>query len=511
MSVMSVGDGVAARYAARPVARCLTIGAVFLAIFVASWPIVLSFDLWVLKDRSSFLNLDYLIDQHLAVGVDVAYSYGLLPVLLQRLVFEVFGRGYWPMIGWTVVTLVAKAAFWARLIGRLPDAKVGLVAVIALSPILLWVNPNFPYSIVELSILFAILAVLEERLDLAMPISVLGWWSVPSLPLALTALLFLLIVAVWWLGGERAPAVLARRLAPGIGSFVALAALLAAVFGTKSMLATVLPISGAAHYRAVHYGGQSLLTFLHPGGHRLSTYFLTNRAGWWIASTLALLVFSLWAARDMARERSLEPHKTAILLCGILHAVFIFVAPGSDQQHVIYDPVLALGVLLGLTLLPLGTLERPFLVGFLAIAVLGNWAQLSATASAWKQTERGSDSAGLYAQPGWAREWDDVLARSATQRLLLLSYATGAHHYFPTVETADSWILQPGQMLPADEARLVAKVRLADVIVQDMTSPTTFVDDDADVQADLATRCMASSTAYFKIWTRGPCPKAGRP
>ena len=508
---MSVGDGLAARYAARPLARFLTIGAVFLVIFLASWPIVLSFDLWVLKDRSCFLNLDYLVDQHLALGVDAAYSYGLLPVLLQRIAFALFGRGYWPMIGWTVLALLAKAAFWARLIGRLPDAKVGLAAVIALSPILLWVNPTFPYSIVELSILFAILAVLEGRWALAMPISVLGWFSVPSLPLALTAVLFLLIVAGWWLDGERAPAVLARRLAPGIGVFVALAALLAAVFGTKSVVTTLLPLSGAAHYRAAHYGLRSLMIFLHPAGHRMSTYLLANRPAWWIASTLALLVFSLWAARDMARERSLEPRKTAILLCGILHAVFIFVAPGPDQQHVIYDPVLALGVLLGLTLLPLGTSARPLLVGFLALALLGNWGQLRATVSAWQQTEPASDSAGLYAQPAWAHEWNDVLARAATQRLLLLSYATGAHAYFPTVETADSWTVQPAQMLPADEARLIAKVRLADVIAQDMTSPTTFVDDDAEVQADLATRCMASSTAYFKIWTRGPCPKAVQP
>jgi hypothetical protein len=501
---MSLADAYVERYAARPTARLLILAAAFLAIFAASWPIVVSFDLWVLKDRGSFLNLDYLVDQHLRIGVDAYYSYGLLPVLVQRVLFAAFGRGYWPIVGCTVATLLLNAVLWARVAAHLPDRKVGLVAGVALSPILICVNYNLPYAFVDLTIMFALLFVLERRLDLAMAVSALGWLSVPSLPLVLTGLLFVLIVAEWWLGGERSPAVLARRLGPGIGTFVVAVALLGAVFGTRSVLATVLPISGAAHYRSVHYGLGQLFVFLHPGGHRLTYYYLSDRAGWWITSTLALFVLSIWAARDIVRERSLDPRKTVILLCGIVQAVFIFVAYGSASAHVIYDPVLALGVLLGLCCLPLKTVEGPLLAAFLGLAVLGDWAQVRQTVSAWRQTQPASETLGLYAAPAWTREWVDVLARSATQRLLLLSYATGAHHYFPTVETADSWFLQPGQMLPADETRLLAKVRRADVIVQDLTSPTAYVDDDADIQKELASRCMTKATASFRIWTRGP-------
>ena len=112
-------------------------------------------------------------------------------------------------------TLLLNAAFWARLVGHLPDAKVGLVAVVALSPILLWVNSESSrIRLSMLSILFALLFVLEERLDLAMAVSVLGWLSVPSLPLVLTGLLLRAHRGQWWLGGERSPAVLARRSPP---------------------------------------------------------------------------------------------------------------------------------------------------------------------------------------------------------------------------------------------------------------------------------------------------------
>src|SRR4051812_32930856 len=62
--------------------------AVFLGLNAVSWPILLSFRLWVLQDRSSFLNLSYLLDEGRILGVDTYYSYGLLPVLLQEVLFR---------------------------------------------------------------------------------------------------------------------------------------------------------------------------------------------------------------------------------------------------------------------------------------------------------------------------------------------------------------------------------------------------------------------------------------
>jgi hypothetical protein len=88
----------------------------FVTIYLLSWPVLFSFYLWVFADRSSFLNLDYLLAQHLRLGVDAFYSYGLLPVLLQHVLFAIFGRGYWPMIGCTVVVTVLMAVFWARFV-----------------------------------------------------------------------------------------------------------------------------------------------------------------------------------------------------------------------------------------------------------------------------------------------------------------------------------------------------------------------------------------------------------
>ena len=86
---------------------------VFAALIALSWPILFSFDLWVLKDRGNLLNVDYLLEQQLRLGVDAYYIYGLLPVSLQHLAFAVAGRGYWPLLAFDVPYVLLTAFFWA--------------------------------------------------------------------------------------------------------------------------------------------------------------------------------------------------------------------------------------------------------------------------------------------------------------------------------------------------------------------------------------------------------------
>jgi len=86
----------------RPARNYLILLAAFALLVLASWPIVLSFDLWVLKDRGNLLNVDYLLERHLVLGVDAYYIYGLLPIWLQHLAVSVAGRGYWPLLAFDV-------------------------------------------------------------------------------------------------------------------------------------------------------------------------------------------------------------------------------------------------------------------------------------------------------------------------------------------------------------------------------------------------------------------------
>jgi hypothetical protein len=120
-------------HAPRRITGFLIILASFIALDLLSWPIFFSYYLFVFADRSNFLNLDYLLDQHLRLGVDTFYQYGLIPVFVQHLLFLLFGRGYRPLIGCTVAVLILTAVFWAEFVRCISNRWLSIAAVIAIS------------------------------------------------------------------------------------------------------------------------------------------------------------------------------------------------------------------------------------------------------------------------------------------------------------------------------------------------------------------------------------------
>jgi hypothetical protein len=478
----------------------------FAAIYLLSWPIVFSLDLWILKDRGSFLNLDYLLDQHLRLGVDTFYSYGLLPVSIQHWLFVLFGRGYWPLLGCAVATMVLMALFCASFLRSLPKEPMWLVAMLAMSRILNTVNPNLPYSIVQLTLLFALLFVLLGRLDISLAVSAIGCWSVPSLPLVMTAALAAFLFLDWLIKPSRSVSSLLRSLAPGVLTYLTLGILLAFEFGWRSVFATATPLAGIGFYKQVNYGsGQALLQFLHPWGYsslHYVAYTLLTPVSWWVVCTLSLAVFAVLAARRMAIRRALDGRDLAIVLCALIQGFFVCAAYGAPHQHYIFDPILVVGMLLGLSSMGKGIARNVLVTLFLALGIAGQATLAHDAWKGWKETKSPAATSNLYADAGWVAEWKDILELSTHRKLLFFSYSTGAHHYFPTIDSPDTWMLREGLLLPADKARVTQQLDNADVVVLDLTSPTDLVDMDADVQRHLNSLCLTQSTAYFQIWWR---------
>ena len=495
----STQAGFAARFAA--------LTASFLVLQLGSLPIVLSQNLWVFKDRGNFLNLDYLLERGLRLGVDAYYSYGLLPVLLQHWLFVLFGRGYWPLLGANVAYSVAAAAAWVLLADSSARPWFWTLAVIALSPIVLWVNPNFPYCLVILSMLFGLALVLRGRPDLALAAASVGCFSVPSLSLVFAALLSVAVTMRWWSNQPRSFVALARAFAPGVLAYGGLALLLAAVFGVPSLLATATPFNGMRLYRAAHYGlFSSGLPFLHPDGAGLRCY-IEGRATWFVASSLLLFALGLHAVLRMLITRRASPAAIAVMLCAAVQAVFVFAAYGVPDQHVIFDPIMVAGVLISLFALPPRGARSAMLAGFVLLGMLGTVGQARETRWAWEneRPEAGRFTS-LYDRPDWRAAWSHILDLATENRLLLLSYSTGAHHYFPPIQSAAVWVLQVGQLFPADHERVMAQLQDATIVVQDLRSLTDYADQDAPIQAALGAFCLAEATPQFLVWRRDPPP-----
>ncbi|MFC5861894.1 hypothetical protein ACFPT7_06285 [Acidicapsa dinghuensis] len=483
------------------------IAASFLIIYLFSWREVFSLNLWVLKDRGSFLNLDYLQAQHLRLGVDTFYSYGLLPVALQHVLFLWFGRGYWSMLGCAMVTLLLVAVFCALLLRVLPRGWIWFVAVLALSRIMNLVVPNLPYEPVQLSLMYGILFVLYRRLDLALAVSAIGCWSVPSLSLAMAGMLAALLLGQWFLKRQEPILCLLRSYIPGVVTYLATGAFLRWEFGWPSVAATATPMAGMRFYKQVGFGTPlAFMEFLHPPGFGLIhevVYIFACPVVWWVFSMLCLLAFTFHACRRVWMSKKLEGRDTAIFLCASIEVLLAVVAYGSRHQHYIFDPLLISGMLLGLSTMQPGQRRNVLMSIFVLLGVMGQAALLRTDILSWEMQKSPGITAGLYADSEWIREWSPILNLSKRENVLLLSYGTGAHHYFPTVHSPELWTLQVGQLLPADEDRMLRQIDAAQVVVLDRSSPV-YAYADGRVQQRLSHFNRTSLTEYFEVWQRTP-------
>ena len=180
----------------------------------------------------------------------------------------------------------------------------------------------------------------------------------------------------------------------------------------------------------------------------------------------------------------------------------MFLAYGSTDSYIIYLPVLAAGMIMGLSWSPLGRLKWALVGLFVGLGVTSSITQYRTTVKLWRETKRSEKTAGLYAKPAWAEEWSQITELGRDRKLLVLSYGSGSHHFFPQVQSPDNWFLLPGLIFESERQRLLAKLGSADVIVQDLGSPTQYVDQDRDIQQALRSICMTNVTSNFRIWRR---------
>jgi len=224
---------------------------------------------------------------------------------------------------------------------------------------------------------------------------------------------------------------------------------------------------------------------------------------WWVASTLFIFGLAALGIQTMLRRRTLDFADIFVVLCAIVHGVFALFAYGPPHHHILYDPVLAAGTLLGLSRLPSVVYRKTLACIFVVLGIVGYAGQVRSTWLAWMDTRPTAFAPHLYAKPAWSEEWSKIVEISARHKLLLLSYGTGAHHYFPSVENPDVWALQFGQLFDGDEQRLVSKIHAAEVVVEDVSlGPLEVLYYDKNVQHEFESLCLTESTQNYQIWWR---------
>jgi len=475
---------------------------VFIGLVVVRWPSIYNFVVFGFSDQGSFITLESLVEKHLRLGVDVGYTYGLLPVLLQHMFSSLIGRGYKLSLAFGAVHLAGMALFWTLLWRRLGMSPEFLVALLLLSPLLAISMPVPAHGLLQLSVVFGLLCLLAGKLPQALVIALIGWLSVPSLTIALAGLVCGWMAITWWTGPyPRKITVLLRWVLPGLSIAVGLALLLGFCFGGDSLRATILPTGGAAMYKAMRFGiFADGWYYIHPPGARIG-YYLGTKVGWWIFGTFLLTFLAARAALQVWSEKRVTAHSVFILSCWILHVTFILIAFGNGYHTMYYDPIIVAGVLAGLSTVSSRPLRSTILASFVLLGVLGQY-ELRGARREWAGFHRSASTGFLYAPSAFESEWKPILEAASKRNVLVLSYGNGAREFFPQVHMPNSWFLLPGLLKDRERAEIIEQIGRADLVAERLGETTRFIDEDAQLQSALAQFSHKTSGISFRVWQR---------
>jgi hypothetical protein len=471
--------------------------------FLTRWPLLFNFVVFGFRDHGSFLTLEELLAKHLRLGVDVGYTYGLIPVLLQHVLVWMGGRGPELILGIIVAYLLITAILWTFLWRTLGSSWELLVGILVLSPFFIMTLPTPAHAMLQLTLMFGLLFILMDKLPAALVVAAFGCLCMPSLPIAEAGLLCVLILFAWWNQPQpRRAAELFRKFLPAVAVYVGFGLILSAWFGWDSFYASILPTAGAALYKASNFGVfKAGSLWLHPPGARI-TYYLGTVVGWWLAGTLLLTIFALRAAAKAWSDRRISPLQAFTMFCCILHFVFIFAAFGNGHHSMYYDSIIVAGVLAGLSAESNTLLRRATLAMFMLLSVVGQWTSTRALLEDWKTLRKDAATGFLYATPGFTAEWKPILEASSHQNVMILAYGNGVREFFPQVHTPDSWFLLPGLLKPAEKQKLLEQIRSADMVAEEFGPMTDFIDQDDEIQAALKGFPVPQKGQYFRVWRK---------
>jgi hypothetical protein len=470
-------------------------------------PSILDFRNFAFRDLGGFQHVDRLINQGLRPGLDFGFNYGLLAVLLQHLYFALFGPGHWATLGLLAVYWLGMLAFWYLLSREIGQSLLGFCVLLGLCDLMLYFGPWPPtpaHIVQNLSLAYSLYFLANRRLSLALLVAVAGSLSVPSLPIVLSGLLALAIVLAWWVHPPRTVRGLLAQFAPAAAAYAGGVLLMSAFFGWRTVLPTLLPLRGARHYRAMHFGFfRQGKFFWHPPNADLGYYLLTPAAIWILCSAL-LVAFGCAAALKIVRTGRLAGPSLFILACFALHLFFVFVAFGNSLSYVGYSFILVAGVFAGVSALTSGRLKLALTSLLLVLGLMSQWRGIDDALQNWKNESLARETAGLYSPIDFQPEWKSLLSVAKDRRVFLLSYGNGVDLYEPEIGTPQSWMLLPGLDLPREDAYVLQQIQAADLVVEEFEVAPQYIDRNKPWQAALGDYPLKISGRYFRIWARDP-------
>ena len=429
---------------------------------------------YVFFDAGWALSTNALISEGLVPTRDFAFFYGLLTLVVDRLWFAMFGATPFAQAGLSLLCAVAATHAVIRFArgAELRHRARWLLLVCAPLAIMPAFYPSPTHALEHALLINALASQAGGHPAIALLLVTVCLFVKPTLasfygPILVGVILF----------GHRATPVAwrirLRELWPAAIAGLAIAGLLAAMFGVEPLVLTLIPTDGAKFDAAQNFGfffGVGRKTWLPEP--MVWWYYLFTPAGFLLVGSVVLVLGAVRTAR------SRRPNLAAITLtCTTLHLIFIFFLYGNELSWKYYPYLLVFGLCCVLNhteqtsresrairslsmvwiLFLLAALGQSYyLLICLAMTVSG---LLSPTSN------RSESTAWLLASGPDQVSWRRVRAIAARERVLILAQVSAGRILMPEVDSPRCWYLLKPIARASEIERVNDQIRAADWLV----------------------------------------------
>jgi hypothetical protein len=423
----------------------------------------LSFTAFAFGEPGANLSTVYMVRHGMHPNVDFGHMYGLLGLLFADFWFRI--AGLTPAAQWAglLVLELAMCAVLAEfaVAAELPGFSVLLLFVSF--PIFLWVNYfNFAHAVQTLCLMTAVTAHLKGHYGFALAAVAPAVLARPGLGYVYGfVLVCIVMLKVFRTHSQK----LSGLVLPACTT-VFLALVLAWRFGFASLVRTLLPITGAAAYRAVGFGFfKHGMAFWLPSPFKFRYYL--DVPGFWLlvnASLLLLGPLAVLRARDAAPE-SLRRHKSELLgATSVIVFVWIFFA-FSHQYIGSWILYLWLAVWAASLLPEFFPKYAAVIVVLVLIALNADRHQTLGSLQQWSTAKISSLFPYTFSQGNEDHEIKDILSAVQGRRTVVLMHSGAMPLLHDGLGEPLTEFFVHGSVLPGEDLRMKSAAAAAEMVI----------------------------------------------
>ncbi len=430
-----------------------------LALDLIRIPVTMRFSNFACADAGGNLVVQHLLASGLKPEIDFGYHYGLLPLAIARVWFYLFGLTPVALQAATIFCGLFVAIAMARVAAEFHVPRLGIFLIAAAMPIEAQASyPSLAMG-VEAALLSNAIASQARSKASALALATLACLAKPSM-----GYVYGFVVLICWIIESRRDrqagfATFFRFVLPALATGTVAIGLLAAEFGTVSVVKTLLPLQGAKIYREKDFGffrgiGHQVIYF--PGVH--VGYYLGSYVGFWLVGIICMAGVSGWIL--VTRRRGIA--REIILTCTIMQFAFLLFFYGAPPSWIYYAylPPIAMAI---------ATSYRSSIVGFatFVIALLALTSTAVATRDsirAFSNDSSARDTAWLWATDQERDEWREVERVARNGPAAFVSYAGAGALLSQEFSPPTMLYLMPGNYLPVEIERERAQLTNSNVI-----------------------------------------------